>query len=1027
MSKNEFDFCSSGSLMPLIQALIRPPDSRETSRQANKKQPHPYYRRPGRGHNRDCCDACREGGDLICCDKCPASFHLTCHDPPLSEEDIPAGLWLCHMCTMLQKQRTTNATMMMNNENQKFKDSRPSTPNSSDGSKQRAVPKRYASRVSSCSENSLSSDRDINMKISRSISERYSNGTVPTDNYENIPTNISEKGESDEQTPFVEVTATTEVVQSDETGTAPLTEVITELEEPTKDTDDTQIVAIFNDNSSEMENMEHKQESQAENTSNILDNCSENDTDKLNVDVDNDDKEKTVQNGDENVVDLKTPLDELIRAASILNPRQFELPRELNIFPRFPGDEKVSNESNKSKNKNNNRNGQNRVRHELDSQGLVPLPAATCFYCRKSCKKAPLISCDYCPLFFHQDCLDPPLTALPTTLWMCPNHPEQYVDWKLVTSISATERIKLWNEFSTCADHETIKTDFLRRIHRKNPPFRFRVKPKLRNCAEIPTMVEFHYKNPPPLLPSLRDVLRCERVYRNHGLPPVVNVPDVYNVIDKDLLELKKANEKVRKFERSIEQELNDPPKNVDGNDVAEEVNGLIEVKEMSEVEVIENIVETTPMESDEKIIEKIENKSSIIEESPAIAENGKKDQPLVSNDALNQLPDSMANDDNTNKQKSNRKRKRNTSTKGFGAECDDLLELSEEVFKSKLSNGTNGTISREIIDEQLDGLDNNVIKRLALVQLQQILKESPDLVAKYQNEHADKAIKDALKAKPVKITLPSQILSKSDIAKIAQQFASDSSSSDECENNDPAFAGVGHPIPPFPKLDVRTFFYANGFENIPDDKERALAIAKRLEKPLFESKVRARAVLTPVGDILAGKQWYTSSSSNDNSLFMRYRNLKIGSGPGCDLQMKNAHNCVRLSLHHATIFYDEVTKSYELLNYSEHGTEVNGQIYSLDLTEHQELNENRLQDINGFYKNIRDIIDKKRGVNRIQYGLSKNARMAAPELPTCKCKAYPPLEKGWEGSAILTHGSLIRFGCLAYVFSVIDNIHDEN
>lgn len=65
----------------------------------------------------------------------------------------------------------------------------------------------------------------------------------------------------------------------------------------------------------------------------------------------------------------------------------------------------------------------------------------------------------------------------------------------------------------------------------------------------------------------------------------------------------------------------------------------------------------------------------------------------------------------------------------------------------------------------------------------------------------------------------------------------------------------------------------------------------------------------------------------------------------------------------------------YELLNYSEHGTEVNGQIYSLDFTEYQEVNENRLLDVNGFYKNVRDIIDKKRGVNRIEYGLSKNAR----------------------------------------------------
>lgn len=37
----------------------------------------PRYR-PGRAVNRDCCDSCKEGGDLICCDRCPASFHLQC-------------------------------------------------------------------------------------------------------------------------------------------------------------------------------------------------------------------------------------------------------------------------------------------------------------------------------------------------------------------------------------------------------------------------------------------------------------------------------------------------------------------------------------------------------------------------------------------------------------------------------------------------------------------------------------------------------------------------------------------------------------------------------------------------------------------------------------------------------------------------------------------------------------------------------------------------------------------------------------
>lgn len=70
-----------------------------------------------------------------------------------------------------------------------------------------------------------------------------------------------------------------------------------------------------------------------------------------------------------------------------------------------------------------------------------------------------------------------------------------------------------------------------------------------------------------------------------------------------------------------------------------------------------------------------------------------------------------------------------------------------------------------------------------------------------------------------------------------------------------------------------------------------------------------------------------------------------------------------------------QVTKLYELLNYSEHGTEVNGQLYSLDFTEYPELNENRMRDTNGFYRNIQNIIDKKRGVKRIQYGLDENAR----------------------------------------------------
>lgn len=53
----------------------------------------------------------------------------------------------------------------------------------------------------------------------------------------------------------------------------------------------------------------------------------------------------------------------------------------------------------------------------------------------RSCRLAPLVQCDYCPLLFHMDCLDPPLTAYPTGRWMCPNHIQHLVVRKLCIAV----------------------------------------------------------------------------------------------------------------------------------------------------------------------------------------------------------------------------------------------------------------------------------------------------------------------------------------------------------------------------------------------------------------------------------------------------------------------------------------------------------------------------------------------------------------------------------------------------------------
>lgn len=115
-----------------------------------------------------------------------------------------------------------------------------------------------------------------------------------------------------------------------------------------------------------------------------------------------------------------SPFEELIRVASLLNPKQFELPMEMTQPFPFPGTERVDQIK-------NGRRVKNKRLIELDSSGCVPLPAKMCFSCNKSCKRAPLVSCDYCSLFYHQDCLNPPMTALPAGRWMCPNHPQNFI------------------------------------------------------------------------------------------------------------------------------------------------------------------------------------------------------------------------------------------------------------------------------------------------------------------------------------------------------------------------------------------------------------------------------------------------------------------------------------------------------------------------------------------------------------------------------------------------------------------------
>lgn len=426
-------------------------------------------------------------------------------------------------------------------------------------------------------------------------------------------------------------------------------------------------------------------------------------------------------------------------------------------------------------------------------------------------------------------------------------------------------------------------------------------------------MVELHYQNPPPLLPSLRDVLRCERVYRERGAPNIEPTEDTSNH-DNLYKELCAANEKERALEQTESQincnhlqansvdAVGDTPPNEETPQESDCMEGVEITKPLINVPgeeysgIVEALAETQiPIKSDEKTIEKIENRADLLNNS----------QPMQGHSDDKKCVAVVQHTNESEQQSTKQCSKRKTS---LDLEFNDLLELSDEVLKSKLNTSDTAAYSPDVINEQLNGLNLDVLKRLAFAQLQEILKNSPELVRKHQNETANTVIRNELKEKPVKLKLPSQMLTKDDIAMIAEQFALSPEKVEHTENgiHDKAYAGVGRPIEPVPMVNGDCFIHTNKLEYIENDTERALAIARRLEEPLRESKIRARAILTPVGDILAGKRWYTNSYV-DNSVFMRYRTLVIGSGIGCDFQLTNKHNCARVSKHHATIFFDEV------------------------------------------------------------------------------------------------------------------------
>ena len=134
-----------------------------------------------------------------------------------------------------------------------------------------------------------------------------------------------------------------------------------------------------------------------------------------------------------------------------------------------------------------------------------------------------------------------------------------------------------------------------------------------------------------------------------------------------------------------------------------------------------------------------------------------------------------------------------------------------------------------------------------------------------------------------------------------------------------------------------------------------------------------------------------------------------------------------------------QTTKHYELLNYSEHGTTVDNVLYSCDFSEKNVTP----TPASSFVKSVRKLSKKKKkdadqpDVVVKEEKVDVKSEMDSKDLVTmsawpnetrtqCSCKGSSSCliggtGAGWEGTALLHHGSYIKMGCLQFVFSITE------
>ncbi|XP_023130939.1 PHD finger protein 12 [Amphiprion ocellaris] len=945
-----YDLDTSGGLMEQIQTLLAPPKSEEVEKRSRKLVRD--VRRSGRATNHDTCDSCREGGDLLCCDHCPAAFHLQCCNPPLSEEMLPPGEWMCHRCNVRKKKREQKSEQT------------------------NGLPERSSSKCS----------------VSPAVELELSAGPLRLDG---LPPGAGAAGPGLRVAQVRLLDRRTSSRPSSRPGT------------PTSNTSSTPTPSE-EQNDGEEEAAEPEDEVQGTELEGAMPSAP---TPRL----------------------LKRPFQLLIAAAMERNPTQFQLPSELTCTTALPGSSK--------RRRKEELLGKpfRRPQHELDPNGLVPLPVKVCFSCNRSCRLAPLIQCDYCPLLFHMDCLDPPLTALPAGKWMCPNHVEHLVLNQ--RSLSLSSRCQLFDQFQDRMSQHAVKLDFLRRVHRQNAPNRRTAHQHNKKTIKVPDAIKSQYQNPPPmLLPAgVRQLeLVCSDVPDHHSSKHLTTeveqqewLQDVIALqcsIMRHLSIKQKASSTASSAEWGSEQKVSTKPRLP-----SEDMKTQASLGRTSSPEPCSKPCSTPDDPQGASLSRDTPAELGVCKCRMTPCQNCRK-----SNGPLAEIQPPKANgpvDCNS------------ASDSCRQAELQHRLKPSTTPRDSAPTSGLVNHIGTEMVKKESESSTEACA--------QKICPTAPTIWthSSQQNHRSQKELREEFVSsdeKPlysVASSSPSHTPPKGNQKHDSTKLGSSSPSPDLKVG--PGLMGSLLPTTlstianlsscmkdgkeedggiELDKLDAEMIkllayqriqqLFPPKVPSTPPPPASSAAPKTPSPHPESQKKVQARAVFYP----LTGK---------GGAVSMCYRTLYIGSGADMDVCLTNYGHCNYISGKHACIFYDENTKHYELLNYSEHGTTVDNVLYSCDFSEKASPSPP-----SGLVAKVQGIIrrSKKREedkgpssvVGLLPAGGVMSSQSQCSAEPYCSCKASSSSliggsGAGWEGTALLHHGSYIKLGCLQFVFSITE------